>query len=180
MRVLKDHAVAVIIDMQERLLPHMENRNNLLHNVKTLIQGLNALNIPIIVSEQYPKGLGSTIEAIHEILGDYTSIEKMSFSCFDEAKLQQKIDYMNKEWIIVAGIESHICVLQTVIDLIDNGYAPVIVEDCVSSRYKNDKKIAIERMRQLGAIITTTESILFELCRYATTDSFKVISKLVK
>ncbi|WP_129600532.1 hydrolase [Anaerophilus nitritogenes] len=180
MRILKDNTIAVIIDMQERLLPHMENKNNLLQNFKTLIQGLHALNIPMIVSEQYPKGLGSTVEEISQILGDCTNIEKMSFSCFDEVKLQQQIDYMNKEWIIIAGIESHICVLQTVIDLIDNGYVPVVVEDCISSRKENDKKIAIERMRQMGAIITTTESILFELCRFATTDAFKVISKLVK
>jgi nicotinamidase-related amidase len=85
-----------------------------------------------------------------------------------------------KENIIIAGIESHVCILQTVVDLIQNGYHPVVVEDCVSSRHENDKRMAIERMRQEGAIITTVESILFELLRYSGTEQFKGISKLVK
>jgi nicotinamidase-related amidase len=85
-----------------------------------------------------------------------------------------------KENIIIAGIESHVCVMQTAIDLINNGYHPVVVEDCVSSRSENDKKMAIERMRDEGAIITTCESILFELLRFSGTEQFKGISKLVK
>mgnify|MGYP003790731227 CR=1 FL=1 len=82
--------------------------------------------------------------------------------------------------MIIAGIESHICVLQTAIDLMENGITPVLIEDCVSSRKENDKKIAVERMKKDGAIVTTYESILFELCRYAGTEQFKTISKLVK
>ncbi|QXM06591.1 hydrolase [Crassaminicella indica] len=179
MRILKENTTAVIIDIQERLLPHM-NSKELLKNLTILIEGLKALDIPIIVSEQYTKGLGPTVSKIKGMLEDSENIEKISFSCCDEPKLQEKIDNLNKEWIIIAGIESHICVLQTVIDLIDNGYTPVVIEDCISSRKENDKKIAIERMKKEGAIISTYESILFELCRYAGNDTFKTISKLVK
>ncbi|TCO74761.1 isochorismatase family protein [Marinisporobacter balticus] len=180
MRILKENTVAIIIDMQERLLPHMEKSNVLLDNLKILIKGLNALDIPILVSEQYTKGLGPTVNEITQVLEQYTPLEKMSFSCFDESMIQEKIDYMNKEWIIIAGIESHICVLQTVIDLIDSGYIPIIIEDCIASRKANDKQIAIGRMQKEGAIITTYESILFELCRHAKSDAFKTISKLIK
>lgn len=180
MRILKENTGAAIIDIQERLLPHIYKNKKLLNNIKILIKGLQALDIPMVVTEQYTKGLGPTVEEIHQILEEYKSLEKMSFSCCDEPAIQTALDNMNKKWIIIVGIESHICVLQTVIDLIAKGYIPVVIEDCVSSRKENDKKIAIERMKEAGAIITTYESILFELCRYADNDTFKTISKLVK
>ena len=107
-------------------------------------------------------------------------IEKISFSCCDESRVMEGIATSGKENIIIAGIESHVCVLQTTIDLIHNGYHPVVVEDCVSSRHENDKRMAIERMREEGAIITTCESILFELLRFSDSKQFKEISRLVK
>lgn len=180
MRILKENTGAIIIDLQERLIPQMHEKENLLKNTEILIKGLRALEIPLVVSEQYPKGLGHTVEIINETLGNYQCLEKMSFSCCDEESLYEFLKKMNKKWIIVAGVESHICLLQTVIDLIDKDYIPVVVEDCVSSRKQNDKKIAIERMRQTGAIITSSESILFELCRYSGNSTFKTISNLVK
>ncbi|MCT4619569.1 MAG: hydrolase [Marinisporobacter sp.] len=179
MRILKENTAAIIIDVQERLLPHMHNKE-LVRNLSILIEGLKALDIPIVVSEQYTKGLGPTVDEIGGLLKGFENIEKMSFSCCDEPKIQEQIDHIDKEWIIVTGIESHICVLQTVIDLIDHGYVPVVIEDCISSRKENDKKIAIERMKKEGAIISTYESILFELCRYAGNEPFKKISKLIK
>lgn len=126
------------------------------------------------------KGLGPTVEPIAASFGDIKRIEKVSFSCCDEPRLMEGIAVISKENIIIAGIESHVCVLQTVIDLIRNGYHPVVVEDCISSRKENDKRIAIERMRKEGAVITTCESVLFEILRYSGTEQFKAISKLVK
>jgi nicotinamidase-related amidase len=180
MKILKENTGAIMIDFQERLVPHMHDKENLLKNTEILIKGLKSLEIPVAVSEQYPKGLGHTVEVIDKTLGEYRCLEKMSFSCCDEASIDEMFKTMNKKWIVVAGIESHICVLQTVIDIIDRGYVPVVVEDCVSSRKQNDKRMAIHRMRQEGAIITTCESILFELCRYAGNSTFKTISNLVK
>ena len=180
MRILKDRTIALMIDFQERLFPFIHENDNLLRNVPILIRGLRALGISIFVTEQYVKGLGPTVGPIAESLGETRRIEKMSFSCCDEPRLMEGIAVTGKENIIIAGIESHVCVLQTVIDLIRNGYHPIVVEDCISSRKENDKKIAIERMRKEGAIITTYESVLFELLRYSGTEQFKTISKLIK
>ena len=180
MRILKDRTAALIIDIQERLYPFIFENEKLTKNVSQLIEGLKIIGIPIFVTEQYVKGLGLTIEPLATLLGSHPRIEKMSFSCCDEPRIMEGIAVTGKENIIIAGIESHVCVLQTVTDLKRNGYHPVVVEDCVSSRNENDKRIAIERMRQEGAIITTCESILFELLRYSGTEQFRGISRLVK
>jgi nicotinamidase-related amidase len=180
MRILKDRTAALIIDIQERLYPYIFENEKLTKNVSRLIEGLKIIGITIFVTEQYVKGLGPTIEPVTAILGNHPRIEKMSFSCCDESRVMEGIATSGKVNIIIAGIESHVCVLQTTIDLIHNGYHPVVVEDCVSSRSENDKRIAIERMREEGAIITTCESILFELLRFSGSEQFKGISRLVK
>lgn len=180
MRILKDRSAALIIDIQERLFPFIFENEKLTKNVSKLIEGLKIIGIPLFVTEQYVKGLGPTIEPVAMVLGNQPRIEKMAFSCCDEPSVMEGIAVSGKENIIIAGIESHVCVLQTVIDLKQNGYFPIVVEDCVSSRSENDKRMAIERMRQEGAIITTCESILFELLRYSGTEQFKGISRLVK
>jgi nicotinamidase-related amidase len=145
-----------------------------------LIQGLKVLNIPVIVTQQYTKGLGSTIPKLFEVLERTDYIEKVAFSCCDEGGFMDELNRLNRRYVIIAGIEAHVCVLQTTIDLIEKNFQPVIVEDCISSRSLNDKTIAIERMKAEGAIITTCESILFELLRYSGTSEFKEISRLVK
>ncbi len=180
MRITKDNTAAVIIDIQERLYPHMYNREELERNVGILINGLHILKVPLLITEQYSKGLGKTIPAISENLENFEPIEKISFSCCDESRFLKELNMLNKKFVILAGIETHVCVLQTVLDLIDSGFHPVLVEDCVSSRKENDKKIAVDRIRSEGAIITTYESILLELCRVAGTETFKRISGLIK
>ncbi|WP_432662158.1 hydrolase [Wukongibacter baidiensis] len=180
MRILKKNTGAIIVDVQERLVPHIYKNEELINNLERLIKGLKVLEIPTVVAEQYTKGLGFTVEGIHKALGKYKSIEKTSFSCCDNGSIKDRLSELNKKWVIVAGIEAHICVLQTVVDLVDIGYIPVLIEDCVSSRKENDKNIAIERMKSEGAMIATYESILFELCRHSGTSEFKAISQLVK
>ncbi|MBN2613335.1 MAG: isochorismatase family protein [Bacteroidales bacterium] len=133
-----------------------------------------------MVTQQYTKGLGETVSELGQHLGDMRKIEKLSFSCCGEPVFLQQLESTGKKTVIVAGIETHVCVLQTVLDLLELGYQPVIVEDCTSSRKFNDKKIALERMRDEGTIITTFESLLFELCKVAGNEKFKAISKLVK
>lgn len=180
MRILKDQAIAVIIDIQEKLLPHMASNEQLMRNLTKLIDGLKLLNVPIVVTQQYTKGLGPTVTPIQDIVGQHSPIEKAAFSCCDEACFIDELSRAGKKFVIIAGIEAHVCVLQTVVDLIEKGYVPVLIEDCVSSRKESDRNVAIERMRSEGAVITTAESVLFELCRYSGTDTFKAISKLVK
>jgi len=180
MRVLKDNAVAMIVDIQERLFPHIHEHEQLAKNVEILIKGLQALEVPVVVSEQYKKGLGETIELIESLISADPHVEKMAFSCCDEPMLMEKMELTGKRFVILAGIETHICVLQTAIDLLERGYHPVVVEDCVSSRTLANKQIALARLRQEGAIVTSCESLLFELCRIAGSETFKTISKLVK
>jgi len=180
MRISKDNTAAIIIDIQERLFPHIYNKKELEKNVGILIKGLELLKIPMLVTEQYSKGLGATIPSIRETLNSFLPIEKISFSCCDESRFIRKLNMLNKKYVILAGIEAHVCVLQTAIDLIEKGYLPILVEDCVSSRKENDKTIAVNRIRHEGAIITTYESLLLELCRVAGTESFKKISSLIK
>lgn len=180
MRITKEHTVGLVIDIQEKLLPHISGYEALLKNVGILLQGFKALEIPVLVTEQYKKGLGETASPIQEVIGDFNPMEKMTFSCCDDPRFIVKLNNTAKKYVIVCGIESHVCVLQTTVDLLEAGFQPVVVEDCISSRRSSDKLIAVERMRQEGAIITTYESILFELARVSGTDTFKAISKLVK
>jgi nicotinamidase-related amidase len=172
--------VALVIDIQEKLFPHIDNHDSLQTNCKILLSGLNVLGIPVVVTEQYSKGLGSTIKKLSNLITDFDPIEKLSFSCCGEKKFLEAVHEYGKRNIIICGIETHVCVLQTVIDLIERGYHPVIIEDCVSSRKPKDRETALKRMAREGVIITTYESILFELCEVARTDQFKQISKLVK
>lgn len=145
-----------------------------------LIEGLKILGVPLTYTEQYPKGLGLTIESVRKALSPLQVIEKSAFSCCDEPSFQQVMENSERKTWIIAGIEAHVCVLQTVIDLAERGHRPVVVADATSSRNPEDQRVAEDRFRQEGAMVTTCESILFELARVSGTGEFKSISKLVK
>jgi nicotinamidase-related amidase len=180
MKIQREDTVAIVVDIQERLLPHIYQWEEVLQNCTKLIEGLNMLSVPLIVTQQYTKGLGITDPAVANKIAPFSYIEKISFSCYREPVFKEKLEATGKKMVLLMGIETHVCVLQTCLDLIDSGYQPVVAEDCVSSRRLQDKAVAIERMRQEGARITTLESILFELTRCAGTETFKNISRLVK
>lgn len=180
MRIAPSNSALLVIDFQERIFPSIWESEKLTRNVPILIEGMKLLGLPLFVTEQYVKGLGSTIPEIAIHLEGTERIEKSSFSCCDEPRFNLLLANSGKDNIIVCGIESHVCVLQTVIDLKQHGYHPVVVTDCISSRKENDKSIALERMKQEGVILTTCEAILFELLRYSGGEVFKGISRLVK
>ena len=180
MRILKEHSVAVMIDVQEKLFPHMFEKEILEKNLNIFVRGLRTLDIPLIVTEQYTKGLGFTIPSLASALGDYSAHEKSAFSCCDDSGFTESIGLHNPVHVILAGIEAHVCVQQTAIDLLQKGYIPVVIADCVSSRKETDKQLALNRLRDEGAIISSYESVLFELLRYSGTPQFKTISQLVK
>lgn len=180
MRIKKEETVAVIVDVQERLFPVIHNHEQLSKNLRVLIEGLKILEIPIKVTEQYKKGLGETIPEIESLIKPFPHSEKIAFSCCDEPSFMELINTAEIKNVVLAGIESHICVMQTALDLLEKGYRPVVIEDCVASRNPENKRIAINRLLQSGVTVTSYESLLFELCRYAGTDAFKAISKLVK
>lgn len=176
MRIEREHTVALVVDYQEKLIPVMHEKEQLIHNSCILLEGLKTLDVPMIVTQQYTKGLGMTVEEIMQAAGMTEYIDKIAFTAFD--CVEEKI--RAKKYVIVCGIETHICVLQTVIDLKSAGYIPVLVADCVSSRKASDKAVALERARQEGAIVTTYESLLFELLKVAGTETSKKIQKLIR
>ena len=180
MRIKRDEAAAVVVDIQERLLPHIHEGDIMLGNCIKLIKGLEALSIPVLITQQYTKGLGPTVQPVIQLFPEFRHIEKISFSCCEEPSFEKEITRLGRTDIILCGIESHVCVLQTCLDLLEGGRRAVVVEDCISSRKPGDKLTAIERMRQEGARITTMESLLFELARVAGNDAFRSISGIVK
>lgn len=181
MRILAEDTMALIVDFQERLVPVIHNNEDLLHNTEILIKGLKVLGIPMVVTQQYTKGIGMTVPVLTEAIGkDIGYEDKITFSCAEDENILNKLKQTGRKNIIICGIEAHICVLQTVTDLIAKGYNVILVEDCVGSRRESDRLVGIKRAILEGAIPTTYESILFELTRVAKTDLFKEISRLVK
>lgn len=176
----KNNTALLVIDLQEKLMPVILNSDRVIDKTTKLIQGFKVLNLPIFYTEQYPKGLGSTSASVKKELEGLTPINKMSFSCFGADDLFLRLDDNNITSVVVAGVESHVCVLQTVLDLIANGFQVNLAADAVSSRTELDYVIALDRMRQHGAEVTTVESILFELLEFCGTVEFKSISKIVK
>jgi len=180
MRIERKRAAGLVIDIQEKLFPHMHESEELLRRTSILLEGLKVLQIPMMLTEQYPKGLGPTLEPVSMQLGKHEVLEKIAFSCCGDPAFMSHLRSLNRSTIIVCGIEAHVCVLQTVLDLIEEDFTPVVVEDCISSRNPEDKRVALERMRSEGALISTSESLLFELTKVAGTEEFKAISRLVK
>ena len=176
----KETTALLIIDLQERILPVIRNYENVVENTIKLIKGFKSLRLPIYFTEQYPKGLGATSQKVLSELEGYPAINKMSFSCFGAENLFDELHKKKLTQLVVCGVESHVCVQQTVLDLIANDFQVDVAADAVSSRKEIDYNIALERMRTLGAEITTTESILFELLEVCGTPEVKEISKIVK
>jgi nicotinamidase-related amidase len=180
MKIKKENTALLIIDLQDKILQNIEEEKELIANCEILIKSCQVLEIPIIYSEQYRKGLGETNAKISELLDKIQPIEKVEFSCLENSEIKKKLESLGKRNIIVAGIEAHICVQQTVLDLMDEDFKPIVVANCVASRREIDKKIALKRLRDFGADITTYEAILFELLVSAKNPAFKAISALIK
>jgi len=171
-------AMLLVIDVQERINSVMIDQGHV-PRIEVLIEACRVLDVPVIGSEQYPKGLGSTVEPLAGLLGE-TPAAKDTFSCARDLGLREAISATGRPQVIVTGIETHVCVLSTAIDLVEAGYRVYVPHDAVNSRRAADKHWALERMQQSGAAITATESALFELLERCDTDDFKIVAKLVK
>jgi nicotinamidase-related amidase len=174
------NTLLLLIDFQERLFPVMHDKEKLLQNTVKLVKGAKVLEIPIILTEQYPKGLGPTIPEIKELIADIKPVEKVCFSCTDEPAFNEALKSLKRKQILIAGIESHICVYQTAMALAREGYEVQVVADCVASRDPENKTTVFTRFRMAGILPTTTEMALFELVKVAQGDKFKQISSIVK
>lgn len=180
MKISREQTACLVIDIQERLVPVMYEKEALIKSSGILIQGLQALGIPMLITQQYTKGLGHTVPEISSLVNDFSFIEKRDFSCCGEPEVMMQLNMTGAKNIIVCGIESHVCILQTVLDLKENGFNPVVVTDAISSRKPFSIETAKERFRFEGVMMTSVESLLFELTRSSAAPEFKIISKLVK
>ncbi len=173
-------SVCILIDMQEKLLAHMHDHDNLVDAAVKLVKGLNILEVPLLWNEQYPRGLGPTTEPIARLLEGSSPMEKKSFSCCGSPDFMKALEQTHAGHVILFGIEAHVCVYQTARDLLQRGYTVDIPADCVSSRTAFNKETALNRLRDLGAGIVTMEMVLFDLLQEARGDRFKAVSGIVK
>lgn len=180
-KLARNRAGLLIIDFQEKLFPHVDHPCELLTQALKAVQGLKVLNLPIVVSEQNPKGLGPTVEPIRQILGeDQRYISKTAFSCLGSQEIFEQLqEFAVDQWILL-GLEAHICVLQTAHDLIEKGKQVIVLNDAISSRSVYDFSTAIAELRDMGARVTSTETVLFELLKDSKDEDFKKISHLIK
>ena len=178
--IKSEEAALVIIDIQERLAMTMKQKSQVVTNGLHLIETSKLMSIPILVTEQYPKGLGPTLPELRETLPVYAPFEKLSFNCCQEPGFLEKVGTLGRKKILVTGMEAHICVLQTSLGLMQAGYTVHVVQDAVCSRTKPDFKAGVEFMRNAGAVMTCTEIVLFQLLQKAGTEVFKAISKRIK
>lgn len=180
-RLKREDTILVAIDFQEKLMPAMNDSEETIAGAKKMMDGITIFELPILVTEQNPKGLGGTIKEIDESLTkNVTKIEKNEFSCLANETFKSALEESGRKTVIVTGCETHVCVQQTVLDLLMSGYDVYVAMDGVSSRKKYMRKAALKRMASAGAVITTYEAVLFELLGTAKDPNFKVISKLVK
>jgi len=176
-----DDSTLVVIDIQERLAPVMEERERVVKNTNLLIELAKTFNIPVVVTEQYPKGLGHTVPEIKDNLeGCMVLPEKLTFDCCGQDEFTELLESGGRRNVIVAGMETHVCVLQTVLSLLKNGYNVHVVTDAVCSRDAGNKRTALEMLAAAGAVVTCTETVLFQVMKVAGTDEFKKISKMIR
>jgi nicotinamidase-related amidase len=176
----KDSSVLLIVDIQERLLPVMPEDNRIISNCLHLIELSKMYEIPVMVTEQYPKGLGITVPEIRNALPAYNPFEKLNFSCCGNINFIAMLRKLGRENVILTGVEAHVCVLQTCLDLIAGGFSVHVVKDAVCSRAAANFDTGVDLMRDAGAVITCTEIVLFQLLKTAGTGEFKAISKRIK
>jgi len=177
-----EDACVLVIDMQEKLFRAMEveSRNLVLKNTDILVETAHAFSIPLIITEQYPKGIGPTLEELKKKTPDETPIEKTHFNCLGEEAIATRIDDSGRNTIILCGMETHICVLATAMHLLEQGRNVVIASNAVCSRRKHDWETALAAMASAGAVIYPVETIVFMLIGKAGTEQFKALSPLVK
>lgn len=179
----RERTALVVIDVQERLFPAMDadHREEVMRNIKVLTATARRLNLDTLVTEQYPKGLGHTLQEVKDALpAGVQPVEKVAFSCLGVDAFRSRLAATGARQLLLAGIEAHVCVLMSALDLLAEGYAVHIVADAVTSRTQANWRLAMAQLRQAGAVVTTTETVLFQLLRQADTDDFRELARLIR
>lgn len=180
-RLTPENSLLAIIDVQERLLPVIPDREQIVFNVRRLLLAAQAVGVPKIVTEQYPQGLGRTVQELSQHISEGTAVmPKKSFSIYDDERIRIEIDHHGRNQIILCGVETHVCVQQSAFDLCRAGHEVYIAADAVGSRFDYDHTTALRRLEISDIVLTTTESLLFEWCRTAEHPQFKMFSRLAK
>jgi len=183
MRLVRPGTTLVVVDVQERLFPAMDadHREEVMRNIKVLATAARRLALPIVVTEQYPKGLGHTLQELKETLGPGVEpIEKVAFSCCQADGFGGRLEAAGTRQVVLAGIEAHVCVLISALDLLAQGYAVHVAADAVTSRTQANWRLATDQLRQAGAVVTATESIVFQLLDRANTEDFRELARLIR
>ena len=178
-RLDRTRASVLVLDVQEKLIPVMWNWAPVEKYLKALIQTAKELDLPLIATEQYPKGLGATIPALRAML-PASPLVKMHFSCGADPEFAKALAATGRRQVIVAGIETHVCVFQTVRDLVEQGYETFVCADAVTSRFEEHRRVALAQMHDLGAVVTSAETAIFDLLHLCGTPEFKRVSPLVR
>lgn len=177
MLIERDNSLVVLVDVQEKLTPLVVEHEQLIKNCQWVLGVANVLKVPVVTTEQYPKGLGNTIPELLSLVGKEEVEEKLTFSCVAADNCWARIATTNRKQAILIGIETHVCVLQTALQLLERGREVFVVADAVSSRSDADRQLALRRMRGEGVNIVTREMVAFEWLRKSGTDEFKQISQ---
>jgi nicotinamidase-related amidase len=177
-----EQCALVVVDIQEKLLPPIFNKESLVKNSQLLIRLAKILSIPVVVTTQYSKGLGSTVPEIASLLTDVPAIDKLEFGCFGSGQFRSKLKELpgNRNTVLLCGMESHICVMQTALGALNEGYLVHVVSDAVGSRAEWNWKIGLDRMKAAGAVISSTEMMMYELLRCSGTPQFKELLQYLK
>ena len=176
----REHSAVLLVDYQERFVNVLHDNENTVKNIKLLLDGVNIYKVPVFVSEQVPEKLGSTIIELKEHLKDAKFFSKKAMSCCGQAGFVEELKNKKIEKVAVCGIEAHVCVLQTSLDLLHNGFQVHLITDAVTSRVPHNKPIAIEKIKNAGAVISSVETILFEIAYEAGSEEFKKLQRLFK
>ena len=180
MLIKPEQSALIVIDMQERLVPAMQAPARTIKNTRLLIATATRLGIPVMLTEQYPAGLGHTVEDIASVSKDHPVFEKMHFSCMEDNAFAKAFRALGRKQAVITGMEAHICVMQTAAQLIDDGFDVFVVTDATSSRTLESEKACLDRLQASGAGIATTEMVVFEWLGKAGTPAFKELLPLIK
>jgi nicotinamidase-related amidase len=175
-----EDSLLLVIDPQEKLVKMIHNRDEVVPTISMLIKFASIFKIPVVLTEHYPKGLGFTVDEIKENLPAYQPIVKRIFGCFGLPEFAEAIEATGRKRLLVVGIETHICVCQTVLDAMHRGYQVHVVADGTGTRKREDHEIALARMQHAGAVVTTSEALMYEVTERADTEEFKLLLELVK
>jgi nicotinamidase-related amidase len=175
-----ENSLLLIIDVQEKFREHIHNFQETMHNIVVMAKGAKLLDVPAFVTEQYPQGLGETVKEIAEVVELAQEFEKTAFSCCQDSNFIEALKKTDRKHIVVCGIEAHVCVSQTVLDLLHMSYRVHVVVDAVSSRNPENKKRGLQKMQTAGALMTTVEMSLLELVGDSGKPVFKSVQRLIK